>query len=137
METTDSNANTMASDVKHATSRLEETAAGSRGRLIDPSSRRNEAAELIATLGSFITLGIGMLAGFAWMVRRIDAVAPVSFDERDAFDIVAGYRRRFRQHGDCLRVSEHLPQRVQHLLHALRGPFLLFDAILEAIDLFL
>lgn len=32
------------------------------------------SAELIATLSAFITLGIGMFAGFAWMVRRLDRV---------------------------------------------------------------
>lgn len=31
------------------------------------------SAELIATLSSFITLGVGMLGALAWLVRRIDA----------------------------------------------------------------
>ena len=31
------------------------------------------SAELIATLSCFLTLGIGMFAGFAWVVRRMDA----------------------------------------------------------------
>lgn len=31
------------------------------------------SAELIATLSCFLTLGISMFAGFAWVVRRIDA----------------------------------------------------------------
>lgn len=30
------------------------------------------SAELIATLSAFITLGIGMFAGFAWMIHRFD-----------------------------------------------------------------
>lgn len=33
------------------------------------------SAEMIMTLSAFITLGIGMAAGFAWTVRRIDTSA--------------------------------------------------------------
>ena len=32
------------------------------------------SAELIATLGAFITIAVGMFAGFAWMIHRIEAV---------------------------------------------------------------
>ncbi|UJP08927.1 hypothetical protein L2X99_10580 [Microbacterium sp. KUDC0406] len=37
------------------------------------------SAELIATLSAFITLGIGMFAGFAWVLHRMDA----KFDSLD------------------------------------------------------
>lgn len=30
--------------------------------------------ELIATLSCFVTLGVSMIAGFAWVIRRIDGV---------------------------------------------------------------
>ncbi|MDQ0613807.1 hypothetical protein QF046_001448 [Microbacterium sp. W4I4] len=32
------------------------------------------SAELIAILSCIVTLGVGMFAGFAWMVRRLDRV---------------------------------------------------------------
>ncbi|MEJ1089265.1 hypothetical protein WDU99_13165 [Microbacterium sp. Mu-80] len=50
------------------------------------------SAELIATLSSFIMLGIGMLGALAWLVRRIDAVEDRLGAKIDAGDEKLGAR---------------------------------------------
>ena len=50
------------------------------------------SAELIATLSSFITLGIGMLGALAWLVRRIDAIEDRLGAKIDAGDEKLGAR---------------------------------------------
>lgn len=50
------------------------------------------SAEIITTLGSFITLGIGMFALGAWLVRRIDTVEEKLGSRIDAVEEKLGSR---------------------------------------------
>ncbi|REJ08070.1 response regulator [Microbacterium bovistercoris] len=54
------------------------------------------SAELIATLSAFITLGVGMFAGFAWMLHRMDTLEgklTARIDEKtDGLDTKLGAR---------------------------------------------